>query len=530
MLNVKRRTLLQGAGYAALYGGLLGDLFQAAHAMTPAEVVGGDLDLHLLRRISFGPTAAELGRVRSMGRTAYIEDQLGRVDSDVELQALALYPRIAMNAVEIYASTGAGFTTTAHIQDLQNAALFRGIFSNAQLFEVMVDFWNDHFNTYIRKNPIPLKLDFDRRAIRANALGNFKTLFLAVVHHAEMLRYLDNYMNVSGAINENYAREIMELHTLGQGGGYTEADLKALARILSGLTYQQGAAGVSIPPTVFGDVFFNASQHDTSEKIFFGEVFAEGGGEAEINRALALLLDHPSTARYIASKLCKRFVADEPPSALVDRVAQAFTDSDGDIKAMLRTLLNADEFYASAGAKIKRPNVALIGAVRACGREFTDYLLNTDTFGVPLIGSEGQLLRMLISAGHEPFAWVPPDGYSDLNRYWANTNSLLYQQKFLVSLVEYTDYSALLADPTLLLGGDTSVGGQIANAATPREAVTNASTNLLLMALPDEAFAAALAYVAQDADPDAEMAAEELQVRVKGLVFALLASPWFFLR
>ena len=126
-----------------------------------------------------------------------------------------------------------GAASDLHIQALQSAMLYKGLFSTAQLYEVMVDFWNDHFNTYIRKNPIPLKLDFDRAAIRPNALGNFKTMFRKVVRSAEMLHYLDNWMNRKGAINENYARELLELHTLGVDGGYTQQDVIEVARALT---------------------------------------------------------------------------------------------------------------------------------------------------------------------------------------------------------------------------------------------------------------------------------------------------------
>jgi hypothetical protein len=162
MTIMQRRTFLQGLGYAALYGGVLADLMRRAEAMAPAEIAGGDAELHLLRRISFGPTAETLARVRQIGATAYVEEQLAASDSQAELMAQTLYPLINATSTLAYASTGGGFVIDNHIQHLQGAMLYRALFSNAQLKEVMVDFWNDHFSTYVRKNPIPLKLDFDR--------------------------------------------------------------------------------------------------------------------------------------------------------------------------------------------------------------------------------------------------------------------------------------------------------------------------------------------------------------------------------
>lgn len=524
---MQRRSFLQLAAYSALYGGLLADLGRSALAMEPGEIAGPDLDLHLLRRISFGPTPASLARVRDIGRAAYIEEQLGASDLLAETLTAALYPLINTTGSAIYLSTGAGFVVNIHQLELQSAMLYRALFSSAQLHELMVDFWNDHFNTYLRKNPVPMKIDFDRNVIRAHALGNFKTLLKASVRSAEMLHYLDNWLNRSGQINENYARELLELHTLGKGGGYSEADMKALSLILSGLGF---VTDLPLSALAYGTVQFNASQHDGSAKHFLGVDFPAGGGEAEIDRALDLILAHPGTAQHIASKLCRRFVADDPPPALVERVAASFTATGGDIKAMLRLILNSAEFETSAGAKLKRPLEAMIGALRACGINQVDQLANTTLFGIPVAAPNGLLFNSLVQAGHEPFGWVPPNGYPDSADYWANSNTMLYQQKFLVGLVEGISYSYLLADPVSFLTLGNSVATGVTRAKTPRQAVSNAVANLLFTPLPEAASAAALAFVAQDADPDAEMTNTELEQRVKGLVFVLLASPWFLLR
>jgi len=525
MLTMNRRAFLEAAGYTSA-AGLLGGFWQQAHAMTPAEVAGTDQDLHLLRRISFGPTDTALARVRRIGRAAYIEEQLAARDLPTGLLAAALYPRIDTAGAGIYLTSLTGGNPEGHILDLQSAALYKALFSTAQLFEVMVDFWNDHFNTYIRKNPVPLKIDFDRAAIRPHAMGNFKTLLKKTVRSADMLHYLDNWLNRKGQINENYARELLELHTMGKGN-YSEADMKALARILSGLGY---ISDLPLSVALYGTVQFNAAQHDTGQKTFLGQNFPAGGGQAEIDRALDLILAHPATAKHIAGKLCGRFVSDNPPASLVNAVAATFTATGGDIKSMLRQILNSPEFAASAGAKLKRPQDAMIGALRACGINRVDHLLGIDLFGIPIANPAGLLFTSLSKAGHAPFMWAAPNGYPDTAAYWGNTNSMLYQQKYLVKLVEGISYSYILARPLILLQGGHSVAGNVTRARTPRQAVENAVANLLFQPLPSSVMSLAISFVAQEASPDAVMDAATLERRVKGLVFALLASPWFLLR
>lgn len=523
---MRRRTFLQVAGHGALYGSLAFSLAQEASALTPAQIAGDDADLHLLRRISFGPTLQELERLRRIGRAAYVQEQLDATDPQTEVLAATLYPLINASGTAIFVSAAAGLAIEPHIAALQSAMLYRALFSSAQLREVMVDFWNDHFNTYIRRNPIPLKLDFDREVIRPNALGNFKALLKATVRSAEMLHYLDNWTNTRDSVNENYARELLELHTLGRGG-FEEADMKALARILTGLGYVTDLPQALV---AYGRVEFRPALHDQTGKVFLGEVFPEGGGEEEIDRALQLVCDHPATALHIATKLCRRFVADEPSTALVGRIAGVFTASDGDIRAMVEAILGSAEFGASTGEKLKRPTETMVGALRACGLNRFDQLLNAELFGAPVAGSTGLLFQGLAAAGHAPFAWVHPDGYPDRSSYWGNANALLYQQKFLVRLVEGLAFGRILSNPLDFLIGGMTVAAAVADARTPREAVVHASGNLLFGRLPPSAEVAAVAFMAQDADPDAPMDTALLEQRSRGLVFALLSSPWFLLR
>lgn len=522
-----RREFLQGTAALALWGSLARDLAQTAAASTPAEIAGNDPDLHFLRRTSFGPTLDELARVRSLGQSAYLEEQLSLRDAETETDVALRYPLTTQDAAGIYLSSGAGFAIGTHVAQLQSAMIYRAIRSRAQLFEVMVDFWNDHFNTYIYKNNIPLKISFDRDVIRAHALGNFGSLLRATVRHAEMLHYLDNWINTAGAINENYSRELLELHTLGKDGGYSEQDLKALARILSGLSYASGIQGDPLNGAAYADPIFTPTAHDDGAKQFLGVSFPAGGGEAEIDRALSLMLDHPSTARHIATKLCRRFVSDHPPTSLIDRVAADFRNTGGNIASMLRLVFGSAEFAASAGEKFKRPLNAIAGAVRACGIQTEGQTANTGLFGHSAGG--GLLFQQLTAAGQQPFGWVPPDGYPDGTRYWANTNALLHQQRFLVALAESASYDRLLRDPQAYLQQGNSVASEVARAQTPRQALDNSLQHLMLTALPTAAYDACLAFVSQTDDAEAEVPAGELQNRIKGLVFVLLSSPWFLL-
>lgn len=543
---VSRRTVVQGLAAGAVVGCSDGPPMTADGALTPAqlsETVGGVLttddtdghiqsvdeaDLHLLRRISFGPTLDAVERLKAMGHTAYIEEQLAMRDDAIELDVLARYPLTANTPQAIYATTVIGGQPYwLHTRQYQNAMLYRAAHSRAQLYEVMVDVWNDHFNTYLYKNPVPLKLDFDRTVIRPHALGNFKALLRATVMHGEMLHYLDNHLNRSGAINENYARELLELHSLGREGGYGEADLKALARILSGWTYVRSPANAWRPTDAldYGQAVFDAAGHDTEPKTFLGEYFPAGGGAEELDRALSIILDHPGTARHVAHRLCCRLVADEPPPRLVAAVAQRYTATGGDIPSMLRTVLRSAEFRGSARQKLKRPIHALISAVRATGVDRLDQTLNYGLYGVA--HNPGQLLQHLEQAGQAPFTWTPPDGFPDTAAYWSNTNTLLYQQKLIVRLAASRSYSHLLSDPLVAREQGLTVADDVAYATTAREAVSHAIANLLLGPMPAEAVARAIDYMADGGDPDAPRTRSEMNPRIQGLVLALLSSPWF---
>ena len=222
-----------------------------------------------------------------------------------------------------------------------------------------------------------------------------------------MLYYLDNYANVADGPNENYARELMELHTIGVDAGYTQRDVSEVARCFTGWTIDYREEGTD------GQFLFDPDSHDAGPKTVLG--VAIGGGDPGLldgRRVLETLARHPSCARFIAAKLCRRFVADVPPAALVDRAAATFKATTGDIRAVLRAILTSGEFYASAEQKLRRPYEFLVAALRVQGAEVTSDGLD-------------QILWSLYPLGQVPFEWEPPNGYPDAGAAWANTNGLL---------------------------------------------------------------------------------------------------------
>jgi uncharacterized protein (DUF1800 family) len=276
-------------------------------------------------------------------------------------------------------------------------------------------FWFNHFNVFQAKKQVLFLLpDYEEHAIRPHVLGKFRDLLRAVLMHPAMLVYLDNAENAKDAINENYARELMELHTLGVDGGYTQQDVVNVARAFTGWTIDQPRQG--------GGFRFEPRFHDDREKIVLGHKIKAGGGQSDGEQVLDILAKHPATARFIATKLARRFVSDTPPPALVDRVAKTFRDTDGDIREVVRTIVTSPEFFAAEAyrAKVKTPFEFVVSAVRATG---TDVLEAT-----PLV----QAVRQL---GMPLYMCQPPTGYADRADAWVNTGALLNRMNFALQLV-----------------------------------------------------------------------------------------------
>ena len=364
--------------------------------------------------------------------------------------------------------------------ELQMSRILRATYSERQLQEVMVDFWTNHFNVFANKGADRwLLISYDRDSIRPHTMGKFQDLLRATAESPAMLFYLDNFQSVSPnaqqqqrpaqmqrpgqarridprlltmsnnpqdqmpqqtqgprrGINENYARELMELHTLGVDGGYTQKDVQEVARCFTGWTIfaPRGAGAAAAQLTNAGGrraerlrenagkFYFNPRTHDDGEKIVLGHKIPAGGGVKDGLMVLEILAKHPATAKFIATKLARRFVSDEPPKSLVDRVAQTYTKTDGDIREMLRTIFLSPEFNSSEAyrAKIKRPFELAISAVRTLG---------ADTNGGP------QFHQWIARMGQPLYGFQTPNGYSDVAEDWVNTGALLERMNFALAL------------------------------------------------------------------------------------------------
>jgi len=314
--------------------------------------------------------------------------------------------------------------------ELMRATLTRAVLSERQLYEVMVQFWSDHFNIDPSKGDCKwLKVSDDREVIRKHALGKFSDMLRASALSPAMLWYLDGRVNrrsnMSEKPNENYARELLELHTLGVHGGYTQKDVMEVARCLTGWSVR---STVNKPYFQIGKVEFHPAQHDFGSKEILGERIRalpssagkterEELGKHELERVLRIVTRHPSTAQHIATKLCRHFIADEPPAGAVRAVADAFAQSEGDIRTTVRALFATEEFWQIRGTKFKRPFTFVTSALRATGAK-------TDA-GLEIVD---YLMRM----GHAPFNYPTPDGYPDQASPWMGT--LLWRWNFAVAL------------------------------------------------------------------------------------------------
>jgi uncharacterized protein (DUF1800 family) len=403
--------------------------------------------VHFLNRISFGPTQEDVQKVNRLGIRAYLEEQLhpeSIVDtlSEEKLAGLKTMRLSSRELIELYPipRQAAGPQEMMGQQpmqgprlvilELQQARLLRAVYSRRQLYEVMVDFWINHFNIFAAKGADRwLATSYDRDTIRPRALGRFHDLLLATAQSPAMLFYLDNWLstgpnapaarmgganNLRRGLNENYARELMELHTLGVEGGYTQKDVQEVARCFTGWTIRQ--------PRREGTFYFEPRIHDNGEKIVLGTRIPAGGGMEDGLQVIDLLSRHPSTARFIAVKLARRFIADDPPAALVNQAATAFSNSQGDIPTVLRALIDSPEFFASETyqAKVKKPLEFVASALRATGAE---------------VQLSHQLLRYLGRMGEPLFLAQPPTGYPDIGTSWSSPDMLLTRINFAMELI-----------------------------------------------------------------------------------------------
>jgi uncharacterized protein (DUF1800 family) len=456
---------------------------------------------HLISRFTYGARPGDVDAVVQMGLENWFLKQLeGSLPDDSLAQRLSRYDALDLSNEEVantYPKNGQ--VVKMAIQDgliskdsvkvdrkeyrdvLQNYMQMKGLkreqdlfrqffcqkvlraaYSENQLKEVMTDFWFNHFNVSLTKNDcaefVPA---YERDVIRPNALGRFGELLLKTAKSPAMLFYLDNFISSgsrtgaqdSGApavrqdvdstkrgrgLNENYAREVMELHTLGVDGGYTQQDVTQAARVLTGWgVYPMGQYGrrgggaqlarftdAQIERRGFfheGDFFFNANRHDKGEKVVLGRRFEAGGGYEEGVTLLTMLAKQPATAKFISRKLAVRFVSDEPPASLIDKMAKTFMEKNGDIRQVLLTMVESPEFWSPAALreKTKSPFELAIGAVRA---------LNGD------IRQPVPLFQWVTKMGERKYYYQAPTGFPDRGTYWINTGSLLNRMNFGLAL------------------------------------------------------------------------------------------------
>lgn len=456
---------------ASILAPSLGGAQQAA-VLTPR-----DSALHALNRLAYGPRPGEVDRVAAEGVMHWIDRQLAprkiddgalaRRERDFRIldydrgDLAAMYAEVQRERRERKATANAGADTTVDISQeraarrlagqFQELAVTRAALSERQLYEVMVDFWTNHFNVYAGKGADRFLMpDYIEHTIRPNAMGTFADLLIATAESPAMLFYLDNWESVTPGsvppaamrvrarpfvgrrpgrfsfpprdpaeqdsmrqralqrapqgINENYARELLELHTLGVDGGYTQQDVIQVARIFTGWSIKRPQQG--------GDFEFHEWAHDTQEKQVLGIRFEGGHGRDEGVRLLKLLANMPATMHHVSWKLCQRFVSDDPPDGCVDDAVAAWKRSNGDIREVLRAIVSSPDFWApqNVRTKVKTPLEFVVSAVRAVGAD-------PDT--------TPRLAQVVARLGQPMYLHVAPDGYPEMEAAWVNSGALL---------------------------------------------------------------------------------------------------------
>jgi uncharacterized protein (DUF1800 family) len=393
-----------------------------------------------LERASFGLDSASVESYRQLGRERFLERQLHPGESGLPVPITA-----EIAALEISHADPAKWLADVNAQykvinampdgaDKEQARkaindrgnklayeavrrdLLRAVYSPAQLQEQMVWFWLNHFSVFQYKANLRwLVGDYEERAIRPHVFGHFKDLVMASLQHPAMLQYLDNNQNAAGHINENYARELLELHTLGVGGGYSQHDVQELARVLTGVGVNAGEAPKLKPELQrfyvrSGAFEFNPARHDFGAKTLLGHPIA-GQGFGEVEYAVGLIVSQPACARFVSRQLAIYFVADDPSPALVERMAQTFMHTDGEIAAVLHELFMSREFTAALGGKFKDPTRYVVSAIRFAydGRP---------------ISNTRPVLNWLNGLGEAPYGRQTPDGYPLTELGWASSGQM----------------------------------------------------------------------------------------------------------
>jgi uncharacterized protein (DUF1800 family) len=448
-------------------------------ALAPARTTP-QLDLaaarHVLNRFAFGPRAGESEALVAEGFGKWLDAELAVAPPAPALDAALAPYREALappsQLLESWLGDDWMQDVTAgpdlnrriepyfrdHLAKLALAEVTRHVLSEHQLEEVMVDFWANHFNVFARKGLVRVFAgDYVERAVRPYAFGRFEDLLLATAHHPAMLIYLDNAESSASkphdadpkakkvGLNENYARELLELHTLGVDGGYSQHDVTEVARILTGFSVMRPQQGGL-------EFVFRKGRHDAGEKTALGETFPAGHGEDEGVRLLKLLAAHPATAKHLAQKLCALLVADEPPPSCVEAAARAYRDSNGEIRQVVRAIASDASFWSPAvrGSKLKTPLEFAASALRAIGAKpdgSSDFAKALQGLGEPLLEES------------------VPTGYPDAAPEWASSSGMLARMSFATSLALGKVPGVTRASETLLAHAEDNTLVEEANRA-----------------------------------------------------------------
>jgi uncharacterized protein (DUF1800 family) len=413
----------------------------AGAAVVTSTAYAADLtphDLILLDRLTFGINASSAAHLQAVGVERWLNEQLHPAANSPlpeaaqsQIEAMADVHKLPFDILVSFDAQAKSANQVAdpdqkkaaqqvyqqamndRMKQAASRSILHALYAPDQLRQRMTWFWFNHFNVHQYKSNLRILVgDYEDHAIRAHALGKFRDLLVATLRHPAMLRYLDNTDNAAGHLNENYAREIMELHTMGVGSGYTQGDVEALARILTGAGIDAKPEEPKLKPELQSQLLregafeFNPARHDYGDKIFLGHEI-KGKGFAEVDEAIDILVHHPATATHLSKQIATYFVSDSPPDALVQKMAQAFKTSDGDIAAVLATMVHAPEFAASLkpGTKFKDPVHWVFSAVRLAYDD--KVILNTSP-----------VQNWLNRLGEGLFNHETPDGYSMNSASW----------------------------------------------------------------------------------------------------------------
>ncbi len=554
--TVSRRGLLRGAGAAAAAAAaapLLQDRPAKAQQEPPvpamrsptsavefaaAELAAADapalppLSVIALNRAAFGPRPGDLAAFNALGGddtarlTAYVDRQLNPAAIDDAECAARLaaqgFTTLGKSRAQLWADhvrpEGIEWgERTRPMWETERATLIRAVYSNRQLLEVLADFWHNHFNVYGWDYWVaPTFVHYDRDVIRANALGNFRTLLGAVAKSTAMLYYLDNQSNSGGKPNENYARELFELHTLGAENylgvrsegdpsrGYIDDDVYGATTCFTGWRVNQES----------GEFLFDAQAHFPYDKFVLGVRIPANQGIGDGEQVLDMLANHPGTARHIARKLCRRLIADHPPESVVQAAADVFIAKQGaadQLRQVVRTILLSNEFRSIWGEKIKRPLEYSMSLLRATAADFAPvdpFFWSYDNIGQPL------------------FSWRPPNGYPDFKEEWSSTMPMLQRWRHCNRLLEWRYEEGENADQFRI----EFAGRMPASIKTAVAIVDWWSRYLTGSTLPESERLPIVGFMAAGRNPEGELPPDLVEDRLRYMIGLILVSPTFLWR